>query len=85
MPKPITPLLSCETFVVKNKLEVLLIKRADSGRWALPGGFTDLGETPSGCAIRECREETGYNISITKFLGVFSSLNYEYVYYKGNV
>lgn len=81
MPKPITPLVACETFVVNEKHEVLLIQRSDSNRWALPGGFTDLGETPSQCAVREYYEETGYDIEITRFLGVFSSLNYKYVFY----
>ena len=38
---------------------VLLIKRADTGSWALPAGSMELGETLRECAIREVREETG--------------------------
>ena|SRR3989344_7376530 len=82
MPKPTTPLVGCETFVLNKKGKVLLIKRAASGTWGMPGGFHDLGETPLKCAIRECFEETGYKIKIIRLLGVFSSKKYKYVYYK---
>ena len=38
---------------------VALIKRADNGRWALPGGYAEVGSPPSDSALRELREETG--------------------------
>ncbi|MEU4564103.1 NUDIX domain-containing protein [Actinoplanes sp. NPDC023936] len=38
---------------------VLLIKRSDNGRWALPAGTMELGQTLHDCAIREVFEETG--------------------------
>ncbi|MEZ4888142.1 MAG: NUDIX domain-containing protein [Chitinophagales bacterium] len=81
MAKPITPLLGCDVFVVNKELEVLLIRRTDNGRWAMPGGCNDLGETPSECAIRECKEETGFEVKILDLIGVWSSIHYEYVYY----
>ncbi len=81
MGKPITPLVGCDIFVVNNEGEILLIKRADNGRWAMPGGCNDLGETPSECAIRECKEETGFDVKLLGLMGVWSSINYEYVYY----
>lgn len=81
MPKPITPLVGCDAFVLNEKNQVLLIKRADNGYWALPGGCHDLGETPQECAIRECFEESGYKIKATRLLGVYSSKRYEYKNY----
>lgn len=81
MPKPVTPLVGCDVFVLNEKNEVLLIQRADNGRWALPGGCHDLGETAQLCAERECREESGYEVKVTDLLGVYSSNRYEYVYY----
>lgn len=41
----------------------------------------DLGETPAKCAVRECKEETGYKISISRLLGAWSSNCYEYLNY----
>lgn len=64
MPKPITPLVGADTFVVNERGEVCLIKRADNGLWALPGGCQDLGETPEHCAVREFREETGLEVRV---------------------
>lgn len=81
MPKPISPIVSADSFVVNSRDEVCLIKRADNGLWALPGGCQDLGETPAHCAVREYREETGLDVRIVALLGVFSSQLYEYVTY----
>ncbi|MCX7898518.1 MAG: NUDIX domain-containing protein [Methylocystis sp.] len=38
---------------------VLLLKRADSGEWACPGGGIEPSETPAQAALRECDEEMG--------------------------
>ena len=42
---------------------VLLIKRADRGVWAFPGGHIDPGEEPTAAAIREAGEDTGVDLS----------------------
>ena len=81
MGKPITPLVGSDVFIINGENEVLLIKRADNGYWAMPGGCNDLGETPSACAIRECKEETGFEVKLLSLLGVWSSVNYEYIHY----
>lgn len=41
---------------------LLLIRREDTGRWALPGGMIDPGETASAALTRELREETGVDL-----------------------
>lgn len=81
MPKPVTPLVGCDAFVLNDKNQVLLIKRSDNGFWALPGGCHDLGETPAECAARECLEESGFIIKVTRVLGVYSSNRYQYINY----
>lgn len=81
MPKPVTPLVGCDVFVLNERSEVLLIQRKDNGMWALPGGCHDLDETPKDCAERECREESGYEVEVTDLLAVYSSNRYEYVNY----
>jgi ADP-ribose pyrophosphatase len=42
-----------------GKLEVLLVERADTSQWALPGGKVDPGEQPWETAGRELVEESG--------------------------
>jgi ADP-ribose pyrophosphatase YjhB (NUDIX family) len=81
MPAPVTPLVGADVFVPDEAGRVLLIRRADNGMWALPGGFHDLHETPATCAARECFEETGLSVRITRLLGVFSSNRYAEINY----
>jgi 8-oxo-dGTP pyrophosphatase MutT (NUDIX family) len=47
---------------------VLLVRRADDGRWAMPGGWVDPGETPEQSVVREVAEETGLRVSAPRLL-----------------
>jgi len=69
----ITPLAVADAAVIDPDGKVLLIRRADNGLWALPGGACDTGETPAEAAAREVWEESGYQVEITRLLGVFDS------------
>jgi len=51
---------------------VLLMRRADDGRWCLPGGGIEAGETWAEAAQRECLEETGWEIDLHGLLGIYS-------------
>lgn len=62
-----------------NNGEVLLQKRPE-GRWGLPGGLMNLGESFEQVAIREVLEETGLHIQNLRLLAVFSG---EDTYVKG--
>ena len=63
---------ACGVLAVDDQGRMLLQCRRDTGQWALPMGKMELGETPSECAIRETREETGVLVAITGILGIFS-------------
>jgi ADP-ribose pyrophosphatase YjhB (NUDIX family) len=58
--------------------KVLLVKEAADGRWALPGGWADVGETPSECTAREVLEETGYSVKPVKLLALFDKSRHEH-------
>lgn len=59
--------------VIEIEGGIVLIKRKNPPHgWALPGGFIDYGEKAEDAAVREAREETGLEISITDLLGVYS-------------
>ncbi len=51
---------------------VLLLCRSGEGTWGLPGGGVEPGETWEQAAVRECREETGWDVSIHGLLGIYS-------------
>ena len=69
-----TPLAGVDTAVFDDAARVLLIQRADNHKWAMPGGACEVGDTPAENAAREVWEETGYQIEVAAFLGVFDNL-----------
>lgn len=46
-----------------GKLEMLAIKRKDTGEWAIPGGMVDFGEAAPRTLARELEEETGVSLN----------------------
>lgn len=50
----------------KNREKILLVKRRDIPVWVLPGGGIEKGETDKEAAIRETKEESGYDIKIVR-------------------
>ena len=53
--------------------KILLTKRGDNGRWCLPGGQLDSGETVSETCIREVLEETGLAVEVERLIAVYSN------------
>ena len=68
-----------------NRGELLLLRRADTGRWTIPTGALKKKETMTACAIRECREETGLAVELTGLVGVFSDPRHRIAFPDGEV
>ena len=60
-----TPRLDVRAAVIQGG-RVLLVKERSDGAWALPGGWADVGDSPSVTAVREVREESGYEVRALK-------------------
>jgi 8-oxo-dGTP pyrophosphatase MutT (NUDIX family) len=63
---------------------VLLLRRADDGRWGLPAGAIDPGESPAQAVVREVREETGLVVRPTRVAGVFGGRGFRHRYPNGD-
>lgn len=71
--------------VVDDEGRILLQRRSDSGNWALPGGAMDIGETLAESAIREVKEETGFDVRIERIVGIYSDPGHVFAYADGEV
>jgi 8-oxo-dGTP pyrophosphatase MutT (NUDIX family) len=64
--------VAASAFVLDPEGRLLMIRRTDSGLYALPGGRHELGETMTETAVRETLEETGVTIEVTDLIGIYS-------------
>jgi 8-oxo-dGTP diphosphatase len=67
--------LAAECVVFDAKGRVLLIRRGHppfKGKFALPGGFVEVGETVEDACRRELMEETGVKAGRLELIGVYS-------------
>jgi len=70
----ITPKVGSDAAIFNKQGEILLMERADGSGWCLPCGWVEPNEKPSEAVIREVREETGLEIEIVGFLGIFTRM-----------
>ncbi len=77
--------LGCSAIIFDAKREkVLLTQRADNGRWCLPGGQVESGESVAEACEREVWEETGLKVRVTRLVGVYSNPDQLVIYKDGN-
>ena len=65
-----TPRLDVRAAVFRDD-RILLVKERADGLWTLPGGFADVGDSPSLAAEREVREESGFVVRAVRLAAVF--------------
>lgn len=63
-----TPKIDVRGVLFDKQERVLLMCEKTDGRWTLPGGWADPGESPSAAVTREILEETGYHASAVKLI-----------------
>jgi ADP-ribose pyrophosphatase YjhB (NUDIX family) len=68
----LTPKVGAHAAVFDSAHRILLVRRADDGRWCLPCGWIEPNEAPEETVVREVREETGLDVRVRRLTGVFS-------------
>ncbi len=77
-------ILGCSAVIFdQSRQKILLTRRTDNGRWCLPGGRMDPGESVTETCIREVLEETGLEVKVKHLIGVYSSPDYLLEYADG--
>ena len=71
--------------VVDDAGRILLQRRRDNGMWALPGGVMHIGESLPECAVRETREETGFEVGVIGIVGTYTNPRHVFAYDDGEV
>ena len=72
-----TPKVDVRAVVFRGE-ELLLVRERRSGRWTFPGGWADVGDTPSLAAERETLEESGYRVKAGKVLALLDKSRHEH-------
>jgi len=67
-----TPKIDVRGAVVRDR-KILLIQERSDGKWAMPGGWADLGNAPASVAEREVWEESGFRVKAEKVVAVIDA------------
>jgi 8-oxo-dGTP diphosphatase len=71
-PPPPGPAATTDVVLIQDDRVLLIERRYEPLGWALPGGFVDPGETVEHAAVREVKEETGLDCTLSHLLHVYS-------------
>ena len=74
---PDQPVVGVGAVIVKEG-KIALIKRGNEpsrGKWTIPGGLVELGESPEQAVVRETKEETGLNVDNPSLIDVVSNVD----------
>jgi len=66
--------------VIVHEDRVVLVKRRYeplAGRWSIPGGAVETGETLEACVAREMAEETGFVVDVGPVIEVFDRITHD--------
>jgi len=72
-----TPKVDIRAAVFKED-KILLVKEKDTQKWSLPGGWADVGLSPSENAVKEVKEEAGLDVVAEKILAFWDKRLHEH-------
>ena len=74
---PDQPIVGIGAVIIREG-KIALIKRGNEpskGKWTIPGGLVELGESPEQAVIRETKEETGLDVENPRLIDVVSNVD----------
>lgn len=84
-PRANSIVVAVTAFIQDARGRLLMIRRTDNDRYAIPGGAQEVGETISQTVVREVSEETGITVDVTGFIGVYSDPGHLIAFSDGEV
>ena len=69
-----TPKVDVRAVIMKDN-KILLVREKIDNKWSLPGGWCDVGFSPSKMAKKEVSEEAGYEVEVEKLLALLDKEN----------
>lgn len=73
-----TPKVDVRGVLLNEAGEILLVKESIDGRWSLPGGWGEIGYSPTEGIIKEIKEETGMDAEVVRLLAVYDKKCHPY-------
>ncbi|SFF10941.1 ADP-ribose pyrophosphatase YjhB, NUDIX family [Paenibacillus catalpae] len=64
-----TPKTDIRAVIFKDN-KILLVREKIDGGWSMPGGWSDIGYSPKEIAVKETKEEAGYDAAAIRLLAV---------------
>ena len=71
-----TPLMDVRAWIVEDE-KICLVRGQGENDWALPGGFGEVGYSPTENILKEIEEETGFKAKIERLLAVFDTNRFQ--------
>jgi ADP-ribose pyrophosphatase YjhB (NUDIX family) len=84
-PKANSLVPGASAIVADHAGRILLLRRSDNGRWALPGGAMEVGESIAEAIAREVQEETGLDVEPERIVGVYTDPGHVFAFDDGEV
>ena len=74
-------LVGASAIIRDERGQVLLVRRSDTGQWALPAGIMEMDEAIAETVVREVQEETGLQVEPVRLVGLYTDPALENVTY----